>query len=267
MPRAFAGLSLLFWVVSASAVAAEGPAIQRTVALDARGAVSIETFKGAVDVQTWDEPRAEISARIEPDTGCGNNAQQMERVRLTKVDIDSTPARLSIRSNYDALEGLDRIRMEIKGMDMACNAHPFVLYELRIPRTARLDISDHKSKITVTGLHADARIASHKGSVFVNDHDGGLDFRTHKGDAHVEFARLAESRLETYKGDIEVAVPRAAGFDLDARVERRGLLETPFTLDETQVSRRERIYEQKINGGGPLLEMSTRNGRLRITEK
>jgi hypothetical protein len=62
-------------------------------------------------------------------------------------------------------------------------------------------------------------------------------------------------------------VPRAAGFDLDARVERRGLLETPFTLDETQVGRRERIYEQKINGGGPLLELSTHNGRLRITEK
>ena len=267
MPRAFAGLSLLLWVISASAARAEGPEIQRTVALDARGAVSIETFKGAIDVQTWDESRAEISARIEPDTGCGNNAQQMERVRLTKVDIDSTPARLSIRSNYDALKGLDRIPMEIKGMNMECNAHPFVLYRLRIPRTARLDIADHKSKITVGGLQADARIASHKGSVFVKEHDGGLDFRTHKGDAHVEFARLAESRLETYKGDIEVAVPRAAGFDLDARVERRGLLETPFTLDETQVSRRARIYEQKINGGGPLLELSTHNGRLRITEK
>jgi hypothetical protein len=62
-------------------------------------------------------------------------------------------------------------------------------------------------------------------------------------------------------------VPRAAGFDLDARVERRGLLETPFALDETRVGRRERVYEQKINGGGPLLELSTRNGRLRITER
>jgi hypothetical protein len=69
MPRAFAGLSLLLWVISASAVRAEGPEIQRTVALDARGAVSVETFKGVIDVQTWDEPRAEISARIEPDTG------------------------------------------------------------------------------------------------------------------------------------------------------------------------------------------------------
>jgi hypothetical protein len=57
MSRALAGLSVLFWVVSASVSAAEGPEIRRTVALDARGAVSIETFKGVVDVRTWDEPR------------------------------------------------------------------------------------------------------------------------------------------------------------------------------------------------------------------
>jgi hypothetical protein len=221
-----------------------------------------------VDVRTWDEPRAEISARIEPDTSCGTEAQQMERVRLTKVDIDSTPARLSIRSNYDRLKDLDLIPLEIEGMDMACNAHPYISYSLRIPRTARLEITDHKSKIAVDGLKADARIATHKGSVHVTGHDGGLELTTHKGDVHVEFARLSEpSRLETYKGDIEVAVPRAAGYDLDARVERGGSLDAPFALDERQVGRRDRVYEQKVNGGGPRLEMSTRNGTLKITEK
>jgi hypothetical protein len=83
-----------------------------------------------------------------------------------------------------------------------------------------------------------------------------------------EFARLrAASRLETHKGDIEVALPRAAGFDLDAHVERGGSLEALFDLDERQVGRRERVYEQKVNGGGPRLELSTRNGSLRITEE
>ena len=27
------------------------------------------------------------------------------------------------------------------------------------------------------------------------------------------------------------------------------------------------LYEQKVNGGGPRLELSTRNGTLKITEK
>lgn len=269
MSRAFTGLAVLFWVASAStSVAAEAREVQRTVALDARGTVSIETFKGSVEVETWTEPRAEVVARIEPDTTCGTDSDMDERVRRTEIEIESTASRLTLRSNYDRLDDLPPIHFEMNGHDTTCTARPFVHYRLRVPRTARLEIADHKSKIAVNGLQGDARIASHKGSVYVKGHDGGLELTTHKGDVHVEFARIAEaSRLETYKGDIEVTVPRAAGFDLDARVERGGSLDAPFGLDERQVGRRDRVYEQQVNGGGPRLELSTRNGTLKITEK
>ena len=98
-------------------------------------------------------------------------------------------------------------------------------------------------------------------------HDGGLELTTHKGNVHVEFARLGASRLETYKGDIEITVPKAAGFDLDARVERRGTLKAAFPLDETLGSGQERVYEQKVNGGGPRLQLTTHNGALRLNAK
>jgi hypothetical protein len=268
MSRAFAGLVVLSWIAAVAAHAEESREIQRTVTLDSRGTVSIHTFKGSVDIETWDQPRAEVFARIEPDTSCGADSQQQERVRLTEVEIDSTATRLALRSSYDRLKDFPSIRLVIDGIDATCNAYPFVRYRLRIPRTARLEIEDHKSEIAVSGLRADARLRTHKGSVNVKGHDGSLDLSTHKGDVHVEFARLADaSRIETYKGAMEVAVPRSAGFDLDARVERDGSLDAPFNLDERSVGRRERVYEQKVNGGGPLLTLSTRNGSLRITEK
>lgn len=268
MSRALAGLAVLLWLVSASAVFAQAREFQRTVPLVARGTVSIQSFKGSLDVETWGEARAEVDARVEPDTSCGSEADQAERVRLTEVDIESTGSRLTVHSNYDRLKGLPSIRFHADGFDATCSAYPFVRYRLRIPATARLEIEDHKSGISVNGLRADARIHTHKGHVVVKGHDGGLELLTHKGGARVEYARLSEpSRLETYKGDIEVVLPRAAGFDLDARVERAGLFEAPFGLDERQVSRRERIYGQKINGGGPRLELATRNGSLRITER
>jgi hypothetical protein len=267
MAKAFAGLTVLFWLASSSA-GAEVRNLDRTVALDPRGTVSFQTIKGSIEIETWGEPRAQIHARIEPDTTCGTEADQAERVRLTEVEIDSSADRLSLRSNYDRLQNLESIPFHVDGFDSTCNAYPFVRYRLRIPATAKLEIEDHKSQISVTGLNAAARIRTHKGVVNVTGQDGALDLLTHKGKVHVEFARLAEeSRLETYKGDIEVIVPRAAGFDLDARVARSGTLETPFRLDEQQVSRRERVYEQKINGGGSRLELTTRNGSLRITER
>jgi hypothetical protein len=262
------GLAVLFGFLSTPAGAADVREVQRTVALDARGTVSIQTFKGSVEIETWGEPRAELTARIEPDASCGVDPNREERVRLTEIEIDSSPGRLSLRANYDRLKDLPQLRYQADGFDAWCTAYPFVRYRLRIPRTARLEIEDHKSDIGVNGLHADARIRTHKGTVKVKEHDGALDLTTHKGNVHVEFARLAEaSRLETYKGDIEVAVPRSAGFDLDARVERSGSLDAPFPLDERQVGRRERVYEQKVNGGGPLLTMATGSGSLKITEK
>ena len=268
MSKAFAGLALVFGLASVPASAAEVREIQRTVALDARGTVAIRTFKGSIDVAPWDQARVEVSARIEADTTCGTDAYQAERVRLTEVDFESTPSRLELRSNYEKLDPLPLIPFHTPGFDATCSAHPFIHYRLRIPRTARLDIEDHKSKIDVSGLRSDSRISTHKGNVHVKAHDGAIELTTHKGNVHVEFARLGgASRLETYKGDIEISVPRSAGFDLDARVERGGMLTAAFPLDEQIVNRRERVYEQKVNGGGPRLELSTRNGSIRINEK
>jgi hypothetical protein len=270
MSKAFAGLVLVFVSGHASLplLAADAREIHRTVALDAQGAVAIRTFKGSIDVEPWGEPRAEVFARIEADTSCGSDAYQVERVRLTEVDFQSTPSRLEVRTNYEKLDALPPIPFHTAGFDATCSAHPFIHYRLRIPRTARLDVEDHKSKIRISGLRSEARISSHKGSVDVRAHDGALDLSTHKGDVRVEFARLGgDSRLETYKGDIEISMPSSAGFDLDARVERGGTLDAAFPLEERIVNRRERIYEQKVNGGGPRLELSTRNGSIRITER
>ena len=267
MSKAFAGLVLVFasGLASVPILAADAREIHRTVALDVHGTVAIRTFKGSVDVQPWDEPRAEVSARIEADTSCGSDAYQAERVRLTEVDFESTSSRLELRSNYEKLDALPTIPFHTAGFDATCSAHPFIHYRLRIPRTARLDVEDHKSKITVSGLRSDARISTHKGDVDVKAHDGAIDLTTHKGDVRVEFARLGgASRLETYKGDIEISLPKSAGFDLDARVERGGALDATFPLEERIANRRERVYEQKVNGGGPRLELSTRSGSIRI---
>ena len=203
MSRAFAGLAglvLASGIAATPAVArgAETREVHRAVALDARGTVALRTFKGSIVVEPWDQPRAEVFARIEADTTCGADAEQAERVRLTEVDVSSSGSRLEVRSNYDKLEGLPLIPFHAPGFDAACNAHPFVHYRLRVPRTAKLDIEDHKSKIAIDGMRADVRISTHKGTVDVKAHDGSLDLTTHKGNVHVAFARFGgPSRLET----------------------------------------------------------------------
>jgi hypothetical protein len=133
------------------ALAADVREFHRTVALDAGGTVSIRTFKGSIEVVPWDQAQAEVFARIEADTSCGSDSEQQERVRLTKVDFDSTASRLEVHSNYDRLKDFPPIQFRADGFDATCSAYPFIHYRLRIPRTARLDVEDHKSKIAVEG--------------------------------------------------------------------------------------------------------------------
>lgn len=265
MSKGFAGLVALSWLAAGPAIAAEGREFRRTVTLEARGTVSIETFKGSVEVEPWDEPRAEVFARIEPDTSCGDDSAHAERVRLTEIDVESSGSRLRIRSDYDRLEDFPPLKLDLDGHDIMCSSYPFVHYRIRMPRTARLEVQDHKSKIAVAGLRSGARIVSHKGSIDVKDHDGALDLTTHKGDARVEFARLAgDSRFETHRGDVEITLPKSAGFDLEAHVGRGGSLDTSFDVAAREGTKRERFYEEKVNGGGPRLELATKNGAFRI---
>ena len=248
MSKGLAGLVVLSWLAAGPAIAAETREFHRTVTLDARGAVSLDTFKGTVQIEPWDQARAEVSARIEPDTTCGNDSSQAERVRLTEIDVESSASGLRVRSNYDKLKDMPMIPLHVEGHDMACSAHPFIHYRIRMPRTARLDVKDHKSKISFSGLRADARIVSHKGDIDVKDHDGSLDLATHKG-------------------DIDIAIPRSAGFDLEAEVGRNGRLDTGFEVVARERSKRERFYEEKVNGGGPRLDLTTKNGVIRLTAK
>jgi Putative adhesin len=272
MTKAFAGIAAVV-LLAALPLPAAGEKMQvrdldRTVSLDANGTVSIKSHKGSIQVETWGEARAQVSARIEPDTGCGFDPYQNERVERTRIDVETTPSRLELHSNYDRLEDFEPIRLDIPGLEGAtCSAYPFIHYRLRIPATARLEIEDHKSNIDVAGLRGATRISSHKGDVHVKGQAGGLDLTTHKGEVRVEFARLAaDSRLTTHKGDIEVSLPRSAGFDLDARVEGGGRLDSSFAVAERAVDRRSRVSEQSINGGGPRLELSTHKGSLTLKE-
>lgn len=94
------------------------------------------------------------------------------------------------------------------------------------------------------------------------DVHGTVAIRSFKGSIEVEpwgepqadvFARIEADRLVATTAES----PSASG---------GGTLDAAFRLDERIVNRRERVYEQKVNGGGPRLELSTRSGSIQITE-
>jgi hypothetical protein len=250
----------------ASAFAAAVPVknVHKTVPLAADGRLEISTYKGSIEVSTWDRPEAEITARVEPDSSSDDSAEVAARkVDETRIEIDGGGSSVRVKSDYSRVK--DGSFFAIFGSQ---GTLPFVHYVVKLPATARLKIEDYKSDSHVTGLRSDLKVHTYKGQVRVDALDGGADVDTYKGDVRVRFARYAHaSRFETYKGEIEVRLPRDSHFDLDASGGRRGNVDSDFDhLERVERAgwRRGVSAHGAVNGGGPSLRFETSRGTLRI---
>lgn len=231
-------LLLVYAALSASDDTRE---IRKTVALSPQGRVVIDTYKGSVNVTTWDKPQVELTVRIEPD---GWGASDRELVRDTEIEIDATADTLRLKTRYP--KGY--------GNWFGNLSQPLVKYTLRMPRTAQLRIKDYKSDINIDGLAAALDIDTYKGEIHVNKQDGGaVDVKSYKSDARVEFTRISDRMaFESYKGRYDIVLPRDARFDIDSNLGRRGRLHTTFAALRPASSGGGR---SRINGGGPVMSL------------
>lgn len=226
--------------------------VNRTVKVDPRGEIVLSTFKGSIDVTTWDRSEVKVDARIEPDG-------MPELVALTEVRIQGGGRRLTIESDHDRASDWQR-RSSWHNVSL-----PFVRYRIVVPRSAQLIIDDHKSELRLAGLRGPLTIDTHKGRVRVDALEGSIRLSTHKGTADVRFARLSgDSSLDTHKGTITIGVPARAGYDLVADVGRRGRLHGPPAVSSAGQRDDDEVRRAVVGGGGPRLALSTHKGELRI---
>ncbi|MBI4550821.1 MAG: DUF4097 family beta strand repeat protein [Candidatus Latescibacteria bacterium] len=256
---------LMLSVLSLSATAAqEVKEVKKTVTLNPDGRVSIDTFKGSVTVTAWDRPQVDIQARVEADEESDDQAQTVQN---TEVDIEASESSVWIKSDYEKLQDWhsafddDNIRF------------PYVHYTISMPRTAQLTIKDFKSTLKVTGLRSHLKINSFKGPITISGFEGSLDLDTFKSEVRVEFVTLFQrNRIETFKGTVDLVLPKGKGFDLDADI-GHGDLDADFEFSVKRLSRgrsrsyRDIEYRGAVNGGGPTLSLRTHKGNYRLRQR
>jgi len=232
--------------------------VHRTLALDANGKVSLETFKGSIDVTVWDRNEIDVAVRVEPDP---DGEDQAEKVRETEIRIEGSGASVRIETDYSRVR-----RHGFLGVFGDDGTVPFVRYTIRMPKTARLEIKDYKSESRISGLTDRLDFNSYKGDVRLTALEGPVRLETYKGVVHADLARFAESRFETYKGEIEIALPKGASFDLDADLGHRGNLDSDFPM-AVRSSEGGGRHRSTVGGGGPRLRLETYKGSFRLREK
>lgn len=259
-----AAMSALLLLVAVTAVADDTRVVRKQVEIRPDGRVSLDTFKGTVQVRTWNQPKVEIVAIIAPDP---SGEKQEERVELTEVRISSSSGHVDIESDYSEA---NRVREGFFGalFGVTGGTMPFVNYQIQMPATASLEIEDHKSDMTVAGLAGELTIETHKGTAKVTSQSGPVRVDTHKGTIDVDFASIAKaSRFETHKGTITLRIPAATRFDVEALLDDDS---ADFNSDFAMVIERtggEASVKAHVNGGGPIVRVETHKGTIRLVRK
>ena len=233
------------------------------------GRLSIDTYKGSIDITTWDGDTVEIDAIIEEDGSRAN------LVKFTEVRINKTGRTVRIETDYSAA------KKEMKRIKLKNYSLPLVHYTIRMPQTTELSIDDYKSEIDIEGVYADVNLETYKGMVDIRDVEGELNVETYKGDVEirnlsgglyadtykgtfdVEFTEfLGDSSFDTYRGDIHVTLPEDAGFDLDADLGNKGDFDANFNTSNLKLNKKH--YRGEMYGGGPRLEFDTYRGSFSV---
>lgn len=271
MLRQIIALSLfVLFLIPASATRAQDVKISESIALPEDGRVIIDTYKGSIDVTTWDRDEVSVDVVIEADG-------DQDLVALTEIHIDKSGRTLRIETDYKKAK-----KARKKGLfGNYSMSLPLVHYTIRMPRTADLSIEDYKSEINVADIDADLdletykgearveriagalRIDTYKGDVFVSELIGSLHAETYKGEIEAHFLDFAgSSMVDTYRGEVNLVFPRETGFDLNADLGRRGDIDANFSL--AALKQDKNSYRGEVMGGGPRLKVDTYSGTINL---
>jgi DUF4097 and DUF4098 domain-containing protein YvlB len=230
--------------------------------MSANGKLSVETFNGNIEVSGWDQEAVDISG-----TKQGPTQQAADEL---EVSVDHSANAISVRV----------LRPSVRRSNQGAR------FVIKVPRRAILDrLTSSNGAIRTTDGAGPARFRTSNGAIQVSSLAGSLEAQTSNGRITADLTSAdGPVRLETSNGAIEVSLPAKFDEEVRAHTSNGGItLRAPSTLNARLAARtsngkitsdlemrtsgeisRTRI-EGVIGAGGPLIDLTTSNGGIRIT--
>lgn len=242
-------LTTALLALAPAARAAVTESFSHTYPLAADGTIHLDNVNGDIDIIAWD--KAEVSVEAEKK---GRTDEDLKRVTL---EIDSSPAKLSIKTKYAK-----------KGGWLFGGINASVRYKLMIPAGARLHkIDTVNSDITVTGVRGSVDLDTVNGSITATGLAADARLDSVNGSLSAEFVSLDgvnEVKLDSVNGRASVTLPKGASARIDAdSVNGRISIDQQIRLGKA----RRHSLTGEIGTGGPDISLETVNGSISVKEK
>ncbi|SDS65989.1 DUF4097 family beta strand repeat-containing protein [Opitutus sp. GAS368] len=221
---------------------------KQTYPLAADGTLQLDNVNGDIDIVAWD--KAEVSLEAEKK---GKTDEDLAKVTL---EIDSSPAKLSIKTKYAKKDGW-----------LSGSVNASVRYKLMVPAGAHLQkIDSVNSDITVTGVRGSVNLDTVNGSITATGLAADARLGSVNGSLRAEFASLdgvQKVKLDSVNGRTSVALPKGAGARIDAdSVNGSVNIDQAVKLGKV----RRHSLSGQIGSGGPDISLETVNGSISIKE-
>ncbi|MEO8026032.1 MAG: hypothetical protein ABI823_06145 [Bryobacteraceae bacterium] len=264
--------------------------------LSAGGRLSLEGFNGSVDIMGWDKESVEINGT--------KYASTPERLAEIKVDIDAQKDAIRVRTIRPTMRGNMGVRYSIRVphrvvLDQIVSSNGAIRIE-DVEGQSRLKSSNGQVKITrvkgnieaettngqveITETSGQVRVHTSNGGVRADINKGSLEATTSNGSIRASLRggdsthpitlhssnggidltldTMQEVRADSSNSSITVRLPAAANARVRAHTSNSSIT-TDFGVT-TVGSISKHHLEGNIGGGGPMLDLSTSNGGIRI---
>jgi hypothetical protein len=228
--------------------------------LSAGGRIEIQNQNGEVDISGWDQNNVDISGT--------KYASSPDRLKEIRVDVSPAPALVSIRTmRPEPSWGNMRVRYVIRvphGVELArvtTSNGPIHVNSIDAPAHLRTS----NGPVRVVGVKGAIDVQTSNGPVNITDAAGPATLRTSNGPIELSMDSIADVRASTSNGPITLRIPSSAGAALRARTSN-GPIDTDFDLrNEDRISKHN--ISGTIGSGGPMLDLSTSNGAIRVLRR
>lgn len=154
----------------------------------------LTNLNGHVTISTWDEERAEVTARMR-----GGSATDRE---ATRIKINPDDDSLSIETEAT------------RGMSVAVD------YEIRLPREVdikKLEVVN--GNVTISGVEGDVNVTTINGKIHIEDVEGSLETNAVNGETEIILTRFEGEHLNASSANGPIMVKIHEDFDADVQID------------------------------------------------
>ncbi|MBM4364127.1 MAG: DUF4097 family beta strand repeat protein, partial [Deltaproteobacteria bacterium] len=257
------------------------------VTVDARGRVYVESIDGDVDVRAEYSPIEVRDVRGAVKVASTEGSVLLDGVTRGAV-VESRGGNVTAQKLAGGLKlsaSHRRVRVEDVQGDVAINSRYATLSLTNVQ--GKVDLTSSSDRISAEGVRGALTARATGSSVRIDAASGPIDVSTTRKDVTVndfassckvvnEYADVSLSSARTLggevsvknrNGDIEIYLPDAAGFALDAHA-RMGRIDTDYPgLETPERPADAATLKTKVRAGGPTLVLDTEYGSVRIRSR